>query len=975
MRIRSLALKLVVALAALAILWTALGYWVVPWVVKSQATALVRERMQRDLQLGEVHFKPWQLQLSINDLKLPDRDGSTLLALRHVAVHVAGWRSLRLRGAHLARVDIDGLQASTVIDKQGRVNLADLALLAGPDDGDTSPARFALDRLLVSDSALALRDESPTRPFSLQLKPIRFELRDFSTVDAQGNRFHFTARSAAGEGFDWQGKLELDPLRSTGQLAVTGLKHSTLDSYLHDALPFVLSSGTFDVQASYVLQAGEGPLQLQATVQQLRLGQVGLRAKDGDKDLVQWDALTVANARADLAKRSVDVEQVTLAGGRIDAALQADGRLNLQALAGPPTATVNTPAPTKTATPAEAPWRAALGELRVEGLSVSLQDQRVQPIAAVQVSNATLSVKGITSALDQPLQLDLAMQVGKDGKLALQGEALAQAPSFKGQLQLTQIDLTVAQPYLRPLAGLVLGSGWVDARLDLQHSPRQPLLVQGQVDVHDVQTTDVALNEPLLNWGRLRLNGLRFSAAPQQLRIKEVIATGLFARVVVGGDRTLNVSHVIDPQGTQAAAEAAAAKQAETERLKAAAAAQRKRLAAVRRAPASKASASTTATLPAATPPPFDVAIDVVRIEKGASNFTDLWIKPRFTVSLMDLEGTIKGLSPKDGTRATVDLRGNVDRYAPALIKGQLNLLSASAYSDMTLDFRNIELTSITPYSGYFAGYQIRKGKLSVALTYRIQDRKLDAGHRLVVDQLELGDKVDSPEATTLPVRLAVALLKDRHGVIDLNLPVTGSLDDPQFRLGPVIWKVFVNLIVKVATAPFSFIGSLFGGNDSSVNQIVFDPGSAALSAEDSQRLATLAKGLVERPALQLEVPAAHAAELDRPALQQAQLASRLQAVAAKAGADRKAQLLALWRAKAGAKAQAPEDDAALEAAVMADITVTDAELADLGRDRAAAIQDALLRGTGVEPSRVFVVNGAPASTEGQRLRIDLLMK
>jgi hypothetical protein len=432
-----------------------------------------------------------------------------------------------------------------------------------------------------------------------------------------------------------------------------------------------------------------------------------------------------------------------------------------------------------------------------------------------------------------------------------------------------------------------------------------------------------------MNWGRLQLNGLRFTAAPQQLRIKEVVATGLYARVVVGGDRTLNVSRVIDPNGTQAAAET-----------------------------------TTTATLQQTKPLPFDVAIDTVRILKGASNFTDLWIKPRFTVSLMDLEGTIKGLSSKDATRATVDLRGNVDRYAPAVIGGEINLLSASAYSDMKLDFRNIELTSITPYSGYFAGYQIRKGKLSVALTYRIQDRKLDARHHIVVDQLELGDKVDSPEATTLPVRLAVALLKDRNGVIDLQLPVTGSLDDPKFRLGPIIWKVFVNLIVKAATAPFSLIGSLFGGNDAQINQIVFEPGSAALTEMDTQRLVALSKGMTDRPGLQIEVPAAYAAQLDRPALQQAQLQLRLQALADKAAAE-----------KPVAKKPATDKAEPTPVPVLEDMVVTDAELADLGRARAAAIQDAVLRNSTIDPARLFIVNGPSASTDDNTVRIDLTMK
>jgi hypothetical protein len=908
MKIRSLALKLLIAVAGLALLWTGLGYWVVPKLIKSQATQLVRERMHRELQLGQVQFKPWQLQLAIDDLQLPDAQGGTLIGLRHLIVDVQGWRSLRLRGAHLGTVSLDGLDVRAVIARGGALNLADLALLAGPDTGDDSPTRFAMDRLKVSDSSVSLRDEDRPKPFELQLTPVRFELHDFNTVGTGGNGFHFTAQSAAKETFDWQGKLDLEPLRSTGQISVTGLQHSTLASYLQDQLPVQLSSGTVGLQASYALRAGDGPLQLQATVQQLQVQNLALRPIGGDHDLVQLVTLTVSNAQADLVKRRVEIERIAIDGGQIDAALQANGTVNLQALAGPsaaPAADAHTAA-ASAGTAADPAWRAALGEFAVQGLGIGLQDQRVTPAATVQVSDLQLQVKGLNSALDHPLQVNLGAHVGDGGTLALQGQVQPKAPGFKGTLQLTQIDLTAAQPYLHGLAGLTLGSGWLDAKLDIEHTPRQPLLAQGQVDVHDLQSRDSALQEPLLNWGRLRLNGLRFTAAPQQLRIKEVVATGLFARVVVGGDRTLNVSRVIDPEGTQATAN--------------------------RRAPAGKASLTTTTTLPAPAPLPFDVAIDVVRIEKGASNFTDLWIKPRFTVSLMDLEGTIKGLSSKQGTRAQVDLRGNVDRYAPALINGELNLLSASAYSDMKLDFRNIELTSITPYSGYFAGYQIRKGKLAVELTYRIKDRKLDAGHHVVVDQLELGDKVDSPEATTLPVRLAIALLKDRNGVIDLNLPVTGSLDDPKFRLGPLIWKVFVNLIVKVATAPFSFIGSLFGGNDTQVNQIVFAPGSAVLSETDAQRLAALVKGMVDRPALQLEVPAANSADVDRAALLLAH-------------ADQK------------------------------DATVSDAELAELGRARAAAIQDALLRDGTVEPSRVFIINGAAVATDEGSVRIDLTMK
>lgn len=455
MKIQSLALKLLITVAVLALLWTGLGYWLVPKLIKSQATQLVRERMHRELQLGQVQFKPWQLELSVSDLRLPDAQGGTLIGLRHLVVDVQGWRSLRLRGAHLGSVILDGLDVRAVIARGGALNLADLALLAGPDSTDDSPTRFALDRLMVSDSALSLRDEARAKPFELHLAPVRFELHDFSTVDTAGNGFHFTAQSAAKETFDWQGKLHLEPLRSTGQIIVTGLQHSTLANYLHGQLPVQLSSGTVGLQASYALQAGDGPLQLQATLQQLQVKQLGLRPLGGDRDLVQLDALTVSNAQADLIKRSVDIERIAIDGGQIDATLQANGTLNLQALAGPSAApaAANTPA-ASTGTAAETPWRAALGEFAVQGLRIGLQDQRLSPAAAVQVSDLQLQVKGINSALDQPLQLNVGARIGDGGMLALQGQVQPKAPSFKGKLQLTQIDLTAAQPYLRGVCSM-----------------------------------------------------------------------------------------------------------------------------------------------------------------------------------------------------------------------------------------------------------------------------------------------------------------------------------------------------------------------------------------------------------------------------------------------------------------------------------------------------------------------------------------
>ena len=187
-----------------------------------------------------------------------------------------------------------------------------------------------------------------------------------------------------------------------------------------------------------------------------------------------------------------------------------------------------------------------------------------------------------------------------------------------------------------------------------------------------------------------------------------------------------------------------------------------------------------------------------------------------------------------------------MDRYAPATIDGEMNLLSASLFTNIRLKFAGVDMTSVTPYSGRFAGYGIEKGKLSVDVTYKVENRALDAKQKFVVDQLQLGDKVESPDAVSLPLKLAVALLKDRNGVIDIDLPMTGSLDDPKFRLGPLIWKAFVGLLTKIATAPFALIGSLFGGGPE-MNLVEFEPGAIVLDPAGQEKMAAVKKALVER--------------------------------------------------------------------------------------------------------------------------------
>jgi hypothetical protein len=290
--------------------------------------------------------------------------------------------------------------------------------------------------------------------------------------------------------------------------------------------------------------------------------------------------------------------------------------------------------------------------------------------------------------------------------------------------------------------------------------------------------------------------------------------------------------------------------------------------------PGSKGAPAAEAPAPVTTMP---ISIGTVRIIDGSANYADFWIQPNFAVGIQTLNGSIDGLSSDPKSRAKVKLDGKVDRYAPVNIDGEMNLLAASVYSDIKMSFKGLELTTMTPYSGRFAGYKIDKGKLSVDVTYKVDNRVLSADQHFVIDQLQLGERVESPDAVHLPLKLAVALLKDRNGVIDVPLPITGSLDDPQFKIGPIIWHAIVNLLAKVATAPFAALGHLFGGHGGEEMKYVdFTPGNADLDNESKQKLDALTKALHEHTQLQLDVPLVYSSELDRPELAKRRLERQL---------------------------------------------------------------------------------------------------
>jgi hypothetical protein len=516
---------------------------------------------------------------------------------------------------------------------------------------------------------------------------------------------------------------------------------------------------------------------------------------------------------------------------------------------------------------------------------------------------------------------------------------------------------------------MTLSRGVLNAALDIKRNEKDALDLAGEVEVAKLHTVDNALRQEFITWDRLKLTGIEYSSDPARLRIATVAANAPYARLIIAPDQSINVSKVLSAPGGSQPAPIQTVDKGEGPR--------------------------------AAPPPAMRMSIGAVRIVNGAANFADYWIQPNYAVNLQNMNGSILGLSSDPKSRAQVEFEGKVDRYAPAKISGVLNLLSAALYTDIKVSFKGVEMTSVTPYSGRFAGYKIEKGKLSIDVSYLVENRTLTAKQRFVIDQLELGERVESADAVHLPLKLAVALLKDGDGVIDIELPMSGSLDDPQFRMGPLIWKAFVGLLSKAATAPFKLLGSLFGGGEE-MNLIEFDAGSAALDPAAQEKVASIIKALTARPGLQLEVPTTWSPELDGAAIAASRVEGLLRSLPksdelALADPARRFDLLVTqYQADYGAKTALPPAALALnaikkserspdgfasanlelEGAIGQKHSVSDADFEQLAQSRARAIQEALLGAGTLDATRIFILGANPAAaSDTQRVRVELSLK
>ena len=581
--------------------------------------------------------------------------------------------------------------------------------------------------------------------------------------------------------------------------------------------------------------------ELNAEINNLRLPQPN--SKD---DMLRIGRFAIAGGSLDLAGKNANVTQVTLTSSQFNVQRDKQGQLNLNTLADNGQAT-----PTDT----KSTWQYAVNKVSLDDVGVQWRDAMPADTATVNLEKIQAQVEGISSAPKSSVKLALKAQMAKSGQLAVDGDVVLAPISAKLKIDARGLPILPLQPYFADQVHITLSSGCLSAHgnLDAQLEPSARVQYRGSLQVNKFASVDHVNRNDFLKWETLNVAGLNVVSEPLNVSIEEIALRNFYSRLIINPDGSLNVQHVIGKESGSAQAVAGeTSKTAETPPTPVASAAPK------------------TAQAP--------IKISRITLQGGQVNFSDHFIKPNYSANLTQIGGNVVGLSSNLASTAAVEIRGKVDDAAPVEILGKVNPLSGNLFLDLAASAKGVDLPTATPYSARYAGYPITKGKLSMDVKYHIEDKKLSAENHVILDQLTFGDKVESPDATKLPVLLAVALLRDRNGVIDINLPISGSLDDPQFSVGGIVVHVIVNLIGKALTSPFALLGSLFP-NSEQLSYIEFEAGQARLDAAANTKIQSLAQALDQRPGLKLDITGRVDPQQDKEGLRRLNIERKVKAV------------------------------------------------------------------------------------------------
>jgi hypothetical protein len=815
------------------VLYTLGGFFLAPRLLENMAVKKVSE-LGRSLSVGEVKINPFLLTIQVLDSKMHDTDGVLLISydeyfwdfeLSSLFHWAWTFREIRLNGFFL---NLERFRPGE--DRIGQFTSAfprDASETAGDSDESGKLPRIIIQQLRMENGRLGITDHVGDEEFKAEYGPISVEINDLSTLPDQSGRQQVSITTEAGGTIAWSGNVQISPLRSQGSLTMSGKGLEEVHRYLDLLVPFTTSGEEVEVTFDYELEKDDDtPLQVSVNNLNARASDIRITLPDSSEEIITLPSVELTGGSLRWPEQSVALGSLSITDPELKLQRLEDGSLNLEAMR-PAGSEEKQEGQDDAKQNALSSWKLELQEFSIENASLSLLDLATGPDAGLEIQNLSLTVSDFNNQENSLFPTRSEFNLASGGSVLFAGTVGAFPQiSAEGGLNVNGLLVNVSQPWVTGFAHVAVESGAVSLDGSLTHGPDDLAAYNGSLMFRNFSLNDAVREEQLAGWEQLNINRLEFSLGKRSLNTSELEFSKLYGRLAIASDKTTNVGDLIVQNST-----------GESE------------------------------SQPASEPMAMDIVIDGFEIDDASLDFSDLSLPLPFEAAIRSMDGTISTLSTLSAEPARIQLDGQVNDFGQAQIGGSINANSFYEFTDIQMVFRNLEMARLTPYTIQFAGHEIAAGRLDLDLDYKIQKGQMQGANSIVVRELTLGDKVEHPDAMNLPLGLAVALLKDGEGVIDINLPVSGDLNDPEFQIGGIVAKAIFNLITKIITSPFRLLGNLVGVDAEDFGTLSFAAGSAEVSPPDREKLVKMAEAMLQRPELQLAIGGVYETKTDSSAM------------------------------------------------------------------------------------------------------------
>ena len=861
----------ILGLALVYLIYIALSYLYLPGKLKQVVEADVSELIGRTITVERFDYNPFDLSLRVYGFAVADKPDAPLLAWQQFYVNFTPWGSLFSWDIRFEGLQLD--QPVVNIEKNGnRFNFSDIIdKFPGddtqpnePEQGDT---RLALEvvNTAINQGVFRFTDLSGSKPARSEMDNITIEVVDLylATGDEHLNPFNITAAIPGGGEIKLAGEYRLDPLYVDTNVEAQGIELKEFSDFVNNVVPMTVTGGRLGLNAHVLVQQQQDDVAVNINNTDVTVTELALDDAIPEPPMARIKTISVTGLQLDLLQQSLELGKLTMDQVVLNQWIDQEGEPRFQHLLVEKVVEQNVEQKHKAAVESQAnPWSVMVRRLEMNNSQLNFSDQNEKITRGHSVSGIQVALDNFTLTEKQPVPLSVQATLDEQGKLTVEGVVTLVPFSMQLEYGVQNLPLPSFSEYIELATYLRIEKGSLNlkGKVDLSTEGEVPVSSQLALEVNDFQAEDLRTGKPVIQFKQIKADEALLETQSKQFTLAALTITEPNLLVEIGKDKQLNWATIAkaDPAVTEAVTNAEQEIEADVEQAAA---------------------------------NDWNYAIGRVEMKNGLTRFVDRSVSPTFKTGLHNMEFQLDKVASDNTQPVPFSLTSKIDRYAPFEVKGTLDPIDKQPGFEFKSRLSGLEMPPLSPYSSAFIAHNLESGKLNLDLDYRLHDKKLKGDNGIVADQLYLGEHVPNEDAIDAPVGLGLALLRDVNGVIDLDVGVSGDLDDPGFSISGVILKAFLNVMVKAASSPFQLLGSLVGGSED-MGEIEFAAGFSDLTDDSQQRLQKLAEALQQRPQLIVRFHGGALASEDAPMLKKLRIQDRV-------ADDRKMSLLEL-REEAG---------------------------------------------------------------------------